>query len=252
MTISKTRRSTIRALRTGLRHPSLVVARIRGEEGPIINKRHIALELKRARVVYDNLIKTGANVDEMIRAFVRWSCFSDDHLYPICRWLRPDVVVETGVAEGVSTAFCLQALHDNDKGHLYSIDLPNARYSARRLGDELRVDNTLPTGETTGHFVPNDLQNRWTLILGDATTELPALLKKLGTIDLFHHDSAHTYEQMTFEFETAWRNLRSGGVLASDDVDWNSAFGDFGSKMGVQPHVIFSVGFAVKTDSQTL
>lgn len=45
-------------------------------------------------------------------------------LYALVRILQPRVAIETGVAEGVSSAFFLQALEDNGDGQLYSIDLP--------------------------------------------------------------------------------------------------------------------------------
>jgi hypothetical protein len=45
-------------------------------------------------------------------------------LYAIVRAYKPDIVVETGVARGASSSFILCAMHENGKGHLYSIDLP--------------------------------------------------------------------------------------------------------------------------------
>src|SRR5439155_326535 len=45
-------------------------------------------------------------------------------LYAIVRELRPRVAVETGVCNGVSTAFLLLALEANGFGELHSIDLP--------------------------------------------------------------------------------------------------------------------------------
>lgn len=37
----------------------------------------------------------------------------------------------------------------------------------------------------------------------------------------------HTYDLMTFEYETAWPHLKKGGLLLSDDADWSDAFKDF-------------------------
>ncbi|MFC1897710.1 hypothetical protein ACFLX8_04000 [Chloroflexota bacterium] len=45
-------------------------------------------------------------------------------LYALCRQLRPDVVVETGIASGVSSSYILCALEENKDGQLYSIDIP--------------------------------------------------------------------------------------------------------------------------------
>jgi len=41
---------------------------------------------------------------------------------------------------------------------------------------------------------------------------------------MFVHDSLHTYSHMKWEFETALRSLRPGGVLISDDIEGNRAF----------------------------
>ena len=38
---------------------------------------------------------------------------------------QPEVVIETGVAHGVSSRVVLEALNQNDRGHLWSIDIPN-------------------------------------------------------------------------------------------------------------------------------
>jgi predicted O-methyltransferase YrrM len=45
-------------------------------------------------------------------------------LYTVCRRQKPDIVVETGVATGVSSSHILGALEQNKHGQLYSIDLP--------------------------------------------------------------------------------------------------------------------------------
>jgi len=137
--------------------------------------------------------------------------------YAILRALRPQVVVETGVANGVSTAFLLHALHRNGAGTLHSIELGDARY--------------LPAGTSPGWLVPEGSRDRWKLHLGDARALLPSLLSELGTVDLFIHDSLHTYEHMMFEFQQAYPYLRAGGFLLADDALWNDSFRDFAGKI---------------------
>jgi len=103
-------------------------------------------------------------------------------LYCLTRALRPEVVVETGVANGVSSAFILKALDDNAKGRLYSIDL------------HCREGISVPPGKQLGWVIPKHLKLKWNLMLGESTKVLPGLLRKLGSIDIFLHDSRHSTE----------------------------------------------------------
>jgi len=137
-------------------------------------------------------------------------------LYAIVRVLKPLTVVETGVASGVSTTLILKALSLNRSGCLFSIDMPNLDPLAR-----------LPEGKNVGWLVPDDLKGRWHLILGLSKDKLKPLLQELGSIDLFLHDSEHSYENMIFEFKVAWFFLKKGGVLLADDATVNNAFRDF-------------------------
>ena len=134
-------------------------------------------------------------------------------LYTITRIRKPDIVVETGVAQGVSSTFILQALEDNGRGQLYSIDLPP---TGRRLADGMAY--TMPSGKQSGWMIPNSLRHRWHLILGETSKELLPLLQQLGEIDIFLHDSLHTFENMRFEYETAWPFIAKDGLLLSHDV----------------------------------
>ncbi len=136
-------------------------------------------------------------------------------LYAAIRILKPEVVVETGVGSGVSSTFYLSAMQRNETGRLYSIDLP------------LENEGLLPKEKQTGWLVTERPRENWELILGDAKKELPALLERLETIDVFYHDSDHSYEHMTWEFNLAYPRIRPGGLLLSDDVTNNSAWKDF-------------------------
>lgn len=149
--------------------------------------------------------------------------------YAIVRACKPNILVETGVANGVSSTYLLEALNQNGQGELHSIEIGNSPY--------------VPPGQSTGWIVPERLRSRWTLHLGDARRYLPELLDKLGTIDMFIHDSLHTYDHMKFEFEQAYPHLRSRGILISDDALWNSAFPEFVRTRGIRTaRVIRGVG----------
>ena len=148
-----------------------------------------------------------------------------EYLYRLVRALRPETVIETGVYRGLSSAFILAALADNNRGQLFSIDLPSGSYIDTATG---RADaSPLYDNEQVGFAIPAGLRDRWTLILGDVRKELPELLSKLSAIDMFYHDSEHTYELMTWEYESVRPYISAGGLITSDDTNWNSAFQDF-------------------------
>jgi predicted O-methyltransferase YrrM len=159
------------------------------------------------------------------------------YLYALLRTVRPDVVVETGVANGFSTAFSLLALQANEIGHLHSIDLP------REIGRDYEPGTFyegecragIPPGSEPGWLIPQALKERWTLILGRSQDELPPLLERLRTVDVFMHDSEHSFDCMWFEFNAAWPALRPGGVLVSDDVNSTEAFGRFAAQEARDP-----------------
>jgi predicted O-methyltransferase YrrM len=127
--------------------------------------------------------------------------FGCEAMYLLVRAARPKRVVETGVLYGGSTAHVLAALARNGEGELHSIE----------LGRDER--------EPTQHIIITvELKARWDLVIGDSRQMLPEVLRRCGSIDMFHHDSLHTWEHMHWEFGTALPYLREGAVLSSDDV----------------------------------
>jgi len=93
------------------------------------------------------------------------------------------------------------------------------------------MDWTLPSDLKPGFLVPHELRTRWTLILGDARVKLIPLLEKWHKIDVFFHDSDHTYLHMMWGYTSAWPYLLESGLLISDDVGQNTAFYDFADAM---------------------
>jgi predicted O-methyltransferase YrrM len=158
-------------------------------------------------------------------------------LYAVLRRLRPAVAVETGVCNGVSTAFLLLALQANGEGELHSLDLPEVAGEDYEPGTfwDGKGGAVIPAGREPGWMIPPHLRDRWQLTLGRSQDELPGLLDRLGAIDFFLHDSEHSEACMRFEFETAWAALRDGGVLAADDVNANTAFADLAAARGREP-----------------
>jgi hypothetical protein len=125
----------------------------------------------------------------------------------------PSVVVETGVARGVTSRIVLEALKRNDRGHLWSIDLPHP------FEKDLHAQ--------TGAAVPGSHRRRWSYVEGSSRRRLPALLRSLAQVDLFIHDSLHTARNMRFEMEQTLNALAPGGIMIVDDISPHQAFANF-------------------------
>jgi predicted O-methyltransferase YrrM len=125
----------------------------------------------------------------------------------LARHLRPERVLETGVGRGLTTRVLLEALERNGSGRLWSVDLPPLR--ERALAAE------------TGAAVTPELRRRWTLVTGSSRHVLHGLLREIGPIDVFVHDSMHTTRNVTFELTRAWPALVAGGAALIDDVERN-------------------------------
>jgi hypothetical protein len=172
-----------------------------------------------AALCENDLIRAETTLRERNQALGATAPFSTFHngdlnlarfCYAAVRVLSPDLVVETGVCYGVTSLFILTAMGSNRKGQLISVDLPP-------LGGG--------GGSHVGWMVPDgDLRSRWQLRRGIACKILPGLLEELGQINIFVHDSLHTYANMRREFNLAWPRIAKGGMLISDDVEGNAAF----------------------------
>jgi hypothetical protein len=151
--------------------------------------------------------------------------------YAVVRKLDPSTVVETGVCNGISTLSILLAIQQNGSGELYSIDYP---LRADESLNEFRQETfegyggaAIPSDKDPGWIVPDELRSAWELTIGKSQRELPNLIANLENIDMFAHDSEHSHPCMMFEFELAYEWMNDGGVILSDDINWNSAFSVF-------------------------
>ena len=131
--------------------------------------------------------------------------------YIITRIVKPKIIIETGVGPGMTSWSILQAMSENNKGQLYSIDLP--------------TPNTKNMPEV-GYLIPDLLKDRWNLLIGSSKKVLPNLLKEFSEIDIFIHDSRHSFSNQMYEYETSWPNIKNQGLLISDDIS-NDAFINF-------------------------
>ena len=129
---------------------------------------------------------------------------------------RPEVVIETGVAHGVTSRIVLEALGQNHLGHLWSIDLP------------FPFDHRLH-GET-GIVVTDACRTRWSYLEGASKQQLPRLIAEVGHVEMFVHDSLHTAANTLFEMEQAASAMPPGGVMLVDDIDSHMGFAAFAER----------------------
>jgi predicted O-methyltransferase YrrM len=214
--------TALHALHKAIQNPERAALRL------LLKARIARTPLRKARYRLLGTISKAWNVDawEYLReyrasAYARWcrqrllelgeatgnwrmgtsGAFHSEALYVLVRAARPATVVETGVLYGTSSGHILAALEANGTGRLHSIDLGNS------------------PGEPPHDFmVRPEFLHRWDYIEGDSRDELPRLLQRVEAIDMFHHDSLHTFEHMTGEFETVLPYVAPGGVIASHDV----------------------------------
>jgi predicted O-methyltransferase YrrM len=157
-------------------------------------------------------------------------------LYWLVRKLKPKIIVQTGVCNGLSSAFMVLALVKNgSEGTLHVIDLPpvfNPNDRGWTIKDKV-YGVVIPEGKSSGWIVPDAYRERFEVWNGDAKALLPKMVDQVPSIDLFYHDSDHTYDHMMFEFREAKRKLQAGGLIVADDISWNQSVWDFADEYGV-------------------
>jgi Methyltransferase domain len=138
--------------------------------------------------------------------------------YAAVRVVRPRTVVETGIHDGLGSSVLLRALERNAsegaEGRLMSFDI-------------------LPT---VGWLVPEHLRSQWDVFSGDSRELLPRTLERVE-VDLFVHDSDHSYDHERFELEIVDSRASDGAVMITDNAHGGPAFAEFCAKRGIEPHV---------------
>jgi hypothetical protein len=135
------------------------------------------------------------------------------------RSLRPETVLETGVANGHSSFFILNAMRANDYGVLHSIECSPD------------VGSLLGEGE-------RKLWNLHVLDTRNLKKSFSQILVGLPPLDLFLHDSDHSHAWQAFELAAALKRLSPRGLIASDDCDGCFAFLDVCRGAHLQPVVL--------------
>ncbi|MDP3655580.1 MAG: class I SAM-dependent methyltransferase [Brevundimonas sp.] len=147
-------------------------------------------------------------------------------LYLVTRLRKPKVVVETGVAAGFSSASILAALAANGDGHLYSSDFPY-----------FRIENP---EQYIGVVVPQDVRDRWTLLVKGDAANVPQILSQIDHIDLLHYDSDKSYAGRQLVMGLAFVQMSDSGVVIMDDIQDNAYFHDFVKDHGFKDYSVIS------------
>lgn len=149
-------------------------------------------------------------------------------LYALIRHLAPGVVMETGVANGHSTAILLAAVLRNGHGMVHSTDIH----------------------EGVGRLISPAEREAWSFhCLPPADrSAFVRVLDAIGRIDFFFHDSDHRYDWQRFELDSARVHIPANGIIGSDDVEASFAFLDTCAMYNWNPRFLFDArkvaGFA--------
>jgi predicted O-methyltransferase YrrM len=134
--------------------------------------------------------------------------------YVLTRLLRPTLVVETGVHDGLGSAVFLRALERNagegHEGRLLAIDVNPA----------------------AGWLIPEDLRGRLDLVIASSLDVLSALALDGRHIDLFLHDSDHRAEYERAEYAAAAPSLSARAIMLSDNAHASRELADFAAATG--------------------
>lgn len=156
--------------------------------------------LSQGELIFKKILaeKSGANYAKNFDCEIGLASFL--HAYVI--QYRPKVVIETGVANGITTNVIMHALAQVG-GSLHSFD----------------VD---PKTQNVYHG-PGGW--KFHLLTGELERDLKRQVSEIGAVDLWIHDSNHGYQWQSFEYELAKKSLSRGGLLVSDDIDSSTAWG---------------------------
>ena len=139
-------------------------------------------------------------------------CATEPHLarrygwYAIVRALQPDNVVETGTALGLGSCVIAAALLRNGHGRLTTIDID----------------------QDSGYLIDTPWSSVIDRRIGSSVDELA----KMRDVDMFLHDSLHTYEYETKELAAVEANLRADAIVLSDNAHDSLALSHWAQQSG--------------------
>jgi Methyltransferase domain len=126
--------------------------------------------------------------------------------YALVRAAQPAHVVETGTHLGLGSCAIAAALLRNGHGRLTTIDID----------------------AEAGYLIGEP----WAEVIDRRTGSSIDILAELADVDMFLHDSLHTYDYEAKELAAVEPNLRVGATILSDNAHDSSALSDWAERTG--------------------
>ena len=146
-------------------------------------------------------------------------------LYFLVRKMDLNVIVETGVSLGYSSATLLSALKKNGDGRLYSSDFP--------------YPGLKDSGKYIGILVPEEMRKDWILKIRGDRYNLPEISDMAGKVDLIHYDSDKSFVGREFALRVLEKNISSDTFIIMDDIHENVHFKQLVHKFASRPFKVF-------------
>jgi predicted O-methyltransferase YrrM len=173
------------------------------------------------------VVKTQSNITN-----TRWNAEEQLFilLYSLIKANKSKVIIETGVANGITTNAIMKALEESGiNGELHSFDV-------------------LP--ETNKAYVGGGNWNFHLLKGKNFHEQIKSAVSLLPKVDVWVHDSNHGYRWQKFEYSLALSVLSKNGILISDDIDASSAWGELAKTHFRKSYIVFDsrkfIGIAFK------
>jgi len=177
-----------------------------GEYGHYVAPLHMLLQDASLFLGLDDLTPYQAEMECISRASQGVHPEEAAILYGLVRAIQPKLVLETGTFEGYSTTQLARALYANGGGRLETVDI----------------------AEDTGFRVPENLRHVVTFRRGMHSREMVDILAAgHDRIDIFFHDSLHTYLNTLGELIAFSPLFNPGCVIVCHDakMDFKEGFG---------------------------
>ena len=115
-------------------------------------------------------------------------------LYNFIKMFKPEIILELGTYHGISAAYMLSAIKDNNKGFLYTIDNMEEHVKVANL-NLIQVDNRFSV-------IHNSIQS----------------VKWNKPIDFLFVDGTHTYDSCSHDLNKFFPYIKNGGCIFIHDM----------------------------------